>query len=462
MNVAILGIFVGEEYRNCLFGDWYSSIKQYFLPDAHKDFYIWTDDVATIPKGPDIHVFHTEERGHPFVTLRRYDLFLNASQKLLEGSYTYVYFINADVYMKRPLAPSRLLLDLPSVPPLTACKHPGRYSDNPLHLYYISERNPESRAYFDSLSYTYVCGGFNGGQPESFVQMCKDLSEWTAQDLSKGILPIWNDETILNRYVDEHRDEFAILPNGVLVRDGEEGDMILRKKEEVFPSGPLYRYTQPHVPMAMGGFANNLWCLSAALKTLGKPILEIENSKIRDDFYDYFADSVVTFRRQGITFPPVYYQHKYFLVPKEKILPYVKIEDTECLKWACHIRLGDYLANADYARTIPSAARLMGLFDYLSLTPNQVTFITDSPEIFRRLYPKDWNVRSTNQDFSLLTNAENIIMSASTFSWWAAYLGNHKLIFYPSQWYCDFVRVDPTCAAKGTDLIFDRSRTIVY
>ena len=38
--------------------------------------------------------------------------------------------------------------------------------------------------------------------------------------------------------------------------------------------------------------------------------------------------------------------------------------------------------------------------------------------------------------FNILSNATNMIMSNSTFSWWAAYLGSNKsVIVAPSKWY---------------------------
>ena len=38
--------------------------------------------------------------------------------------------------------------------------------------------------------------------------------------------------------------------------------------------------------------------------------------------------------------------------------------------------------------------------------------------------------------FIILSNAKNMIMSNSTFSWWAAYIGNNKsVIIVPNKWY---------------------------
>ncbi len=51
---------------------------------------------------------------------------------------------------------------------------------------------------------TYVAGGFWGGPAEVFSSAVAKLKLWTDIDLKKHIVPIWHDESYLNRYAAEN------------------------------------------------------------------------------------------------------------------------------------------------------------------------------------------------------------------------------------------------------------------
>ena len=62
------------------------------------------------------------------------------------------------------------------------------------------------------------------------------------------------------------------------------------------------------------------------------------------------------------------------------------------------------------------------------------------------------------QDFKTLMYSENIAISQSSFSWWAAFLGNHKQIIFPFKRDTDWWPVSP--GKDDIDLYFDFNNTV--
>lgn len=47
---------------------------------------------------------------------------------------------------------------------------------------------------------------------------------------------------------------------------------------------------------------------------------------------------------------------------------------------------------------------------------------------------------SETEDLNLMASCKNIIMANSSFSWWAAFLGIHKVIICPKNWFTDGIQ----------------------
>lgn len=126
----------------------------------------------------------------PFTTLRRFDYFLRAKDLLDLNDYCF--YIDVDSLfirdMKENLLPSGGII---------GTIHPGLYFGNG-----TPDRNPESKAFIPHGSNNrYFCGGFFGGSSEAFIKMSEIIKSNIEDDLSRGVMAIWHDESHLNRYL---------------------------------------------------------------------------------------------------------------------------------------------------------------------------------------------------------------------------------------------------------------------
>ena len=127
---------------------------------------------------------------------------------------------------------------------------------------------------------------------------------------------------------------------------------------------------------------------------------------------------------------------KYFAEYKEDIknlfvLPEVPAPEKGTV--GVHFRRGDYLGMTDihpvssdewYIKAIES----MGLQNVIACTEP-----ADIPYVEGCGYKV--NKGSDLEDIVLLSKCDALVMSNSSYSWWAAFLGNHKKVIAPKQWF---------------------------
>jgi hypothetical protein len=109
---------------------------------------------------------------------------------------------------------------------LVGSLHPTTWSKpyNPDHFCY--ERRPESTAYIPfGKGKNYLCGAFNGGTADAYLQMCKILSKNVRIDLEKNIIARVDDESHMNAYMADK-------------------NYLLAGRSYLFPEGELHRIPQ--------------------------------------------------------------------------------------------------------------------------------------------------------------------------------------------------------------------------
>ena len=100
-----------------------------------------------------------------------------------------------------------------------------------------------------------------------------------------------------------------------------------------------------------------------------------------------------------------------------------------------HVRRGDYLTSAQQLPGVPTLDYIQRALRYF---PNkQPLFVTDDKVWVRQHFPgalcsdlpHDWD------DMALMILAHNHIISASSFSWWGAWLANKNNVIAPRYWW---------------------------
>lgn len=134
---------------------------------------------------------------------------------------------------------------------------------------------------------------------------------------------------------------------------------------------------------------------------------------------------------------------------------------------AMHIRRGDYLSveNVDLFCKVTKTYYLSAL-DYLKKElKDEINIYIFSDDIewckteYRDLKDVQFidNTISDNHltDFEIMRNCRHFIIANSTFSWWAAWLGEdeNKIIIAPEKWYCDEEKNEKLKAALLADVI---------
>ncbi len=192
-KIAILYICTGRYAQ--FFDGFYESAEKYLLQGMEKRYFVFTDQ-EQLTKAENVELLIRPCRGFPEDSLLRFDRFLEIREQLEE--YDYTFFFNANMRFVGPVG-EELLEDR-----LTAVLHPGYY-DKPVWRYPY-ERNKQSKAYIPANedNYHYYMGSLNGGKTEDYLSLIETCSKQIHDDLEKGIIACYHDESHLNHYLRHH------------------------------------------------------------------------------------------------------------------------------------------------------------------------------------------------------------------------------------------------------------------
>lgn len=144
----------------------------------------------------------------PLSTMKRFAIFLT-QEKALE-QLDYLFFFNANLTCREVITPEEFLPRPQQGEQLLLVQQPGFWNKKP--MFYSYDRNPRCTAYIPyNCGRDYVSGGLNGGTSAAFLAMCKELDRRTEQDIRNGVVPLWHDESQLNRYAAEHPGSYRLL-----------------------------------------------------------------------------------------------------------------------------------------------------------------------------------------------------------------------------------------------------------
>lgn len=204
MKIAILYICTGRYY--IFWKTFYKSAEKYFLKDVEKHYFVFTDFEGKLvgESSGKITRIHQTKMGWPFDTLLRFQVFLKAETQL--KAFDYIYFFNANMQFIQPVGQEII----PSSGNLLGVLHPGFYNKPRSEFPY--DENPLSLACMGPHDGThYFMGGLNGGTTKAYLDLIRVLDERISDDLQRGIIAKWHDESHINKYFWEKPPE--ILPS---------------------------------------------------------------------------------------------------------------------------------------------------------------------------------------------------------------------------------------------------------
>lgn len=174
------------------FKQFYESCENKFLTNRKKKYFVFTD--GELPNYENVVKIHQEKLGWPYDTMMRFKMF-NSVEHLLDGEY--VYFFNVNIHFVESIGDE--VLPGEDNDYLMGVNHPGFYDKTLIQFPY--ERNKFSNFYIPfNIGEHYYQGCFNGGRKKEFMKMSNLLQVLIESDMSKGIIPIWHDESALNWY----------------------------------------------------------------------------------------------------------------------------------------------------------------------------------------------------------------------------------------------------------------------
>lgn len=348
MNIGILYIATGRYIT--FWEDFFKSAEKYFITEATKHYFVFTDTQNSI-EGEDtkrVKRIYQQKLGWPYDTLMRFEIFLKAEKELEQMDY--IFFFNANMKFIQNVEAEEFL---PIKENLLGIRHPIFLNNRNMFTY---DRTPLSLAYMEEdEGENYFMGSLNGGKTKEYLTLIHTLAKNTQKDLENNIVALWHDESHLNRYFYDHKNEVRILPIGN-VEPEEKGNLknakiILQDKSHYRFGGHRWLRGQIDVKMTkrawlwelfktnckkivkqflkkvspkqtnyvllQGGLGNQLYMLSYAfsLKMYGFPNIKMLafSQKNKGDTNDKSKRNLLTELPEELGFKLSYIPHKYIL-----------------------------------------------------------------------------------------------------------------------------------------------------
>lgn len=201
-------IFIGTgRYLNFL-PSWYESCEKNLLLNVEKQYFVFTDgEMSEVPD--DVTLIYQDHLSWPYITLLRFDTILKAKDKLTQ--FDYILFLDADTLIVDEVKEEDIFTDKKYL----GVHHPCHYLKMSPHNQFPGafETNKESLAAIaekDDVS-VYFQGCVWGGRVPYVIEMMEELQRRIQIDLDNGVIAQWHDESHMNKFFAERRDDVHIL-----------------------------------------------------------------------------------------------------------------------------------------------------------------------------------------------------------------------------------------------------------
>jgi len=200
-------IFIGTgNYINFL-PNYYASMKSHFLRGEDNRFHVFTDNVEYANWPNDMQVYKIDHMQWPFITLLRFNFIHNAIDEICKSENCV--FADADLLWMKDTTESDLFRNKKYF----GVQHPGFVFEPHKATF---ERNEASTAHVtmnDDLT-TYWQGCLWGAKSQEFANMINILKQQVETDVNNNIVALWHDESHLNRFFINVKNEVNTLHPG--------------------------------------------------------------------------------------------------------------------------------------------------------------------------------------------------------------------------------------------------------
>lgn len=194
-TIAVLYIALGR--YSIFWKDFYTSSEKYFLKNKPKTYFIFTDNEnIEFQNNKNVKKIYQKKLGWPYDTMLRFKMFLKQKEEL--KNFDYIFFFNANMEFIADV--NEEILPNKNNDGLVMGLHPGFYNKPKEEFTY--DRNPNSQTYIPiEQGKYYVQGCLNGGTNDAYLKLCTFCNEMIEKDMRNNILPLWHDESALNKYI---------------------------------------------------------------------------------------------------------------------------------------------------------------------------------------------------------------------------------------------------------------------
>ena len=178
------------------------SIEENFLNGHEISALVFTDHEIE-ESSNNVKIVKIDHEPWPIPTLKRYHYFMKEEEYI--SQFDYCFYLDVDMRIVGKVG-DEILGDL------VATQHPGFWFKNRNEFSY--ERRPKSTAYIPyEEGKMYYAGGFNGGKPEHFLKMSKDIVDNIEKDFENNLIAVWHDESHMNRYLLNNPPTVELTPS---------------------------------------------------------------------------------------------------------------------------------------------------------------------------------------------------------------------------------------------------------
>ena len=171
------------------------SIEKYILPNNKKYYNIFSDQDIELPID-NYKIFPIEHRPFPYPTLYRFHFFNKYFSEIKGDQLVY---IDADTLITDNIGTEILY-------PITVTQHCGYVNRRGT----FETRNESMACVNHNAGKNYYGGGFYSFSRDQFYELMSSCISIIDTDNAKGIIPVWHDESALNKYMT------TVTPNRVL------------------------------------------------------------------------------------------------------------------------------------------------------------------------------------------------------------------------------------------------------